>query len=70
MSEDWREDGDRLASAEITARDAFAMAALQGMTSNATWLHVRITDSSGPANAAKDAYAFADAMLRARLTRP
>ena len=64
VREDWREDGDRLASAEITARDAFAMAVIGHLAGSPDRLEYGIDDD------AELAYDVADAMLRARLTRP
>ena len=62
---DWQEAGERLASAELTARDAFAIAALQGMLAHHECDYTPMT-AYAQTQAAADAYAMADAMLRAR----
>lgn len=65
-----RDEGFALGqSAQIeTLRDRFAMAALQGLLANPTALKntVRVFGFRGDDILAKQAYEFADAMLRAR----
>jgi hypothetical protein len=67
VREDWREAGDLLASAEITARDYFAAKAMP-----VAWCDIREDADRDFALKvmAANAYEMADAMLRARLTRP
>ena len=63
LAEDWRETGGRLAASEITARDAFAMRAMQAYCSDPEWRLDMTNDAT-----ARSAYSMADAMLKARLT--
>ena len=63
LAEDWRETGERLAASEITARDAFAMRAMQAYCSDPEWRLDMTNDAT-----ARSAYSMADAMLKARLT--
>ena len=65
--EQWREDGDRLASAEMTLRDYFAAKAMQALISGRSWEHLEgCKPETYLAAWSSSAYAVADAMLQER----
>ena len=65
--EQWRDDGERLASAELTLRDYFAAKAMQALISGRSWEHLEgCKPETYLAAWSSSAYAVADAMLHER----
>lgn len=63
----WREDGHRLASAEMTLRDHFAAKAMQALIAGRSWEHLEgCKPETYLAAWSSSAYAVADAMLQER----